>query len=176
MTIIFIGVWRKGVTAGGCRNHANSFHTNPQLLLNLNQSDTLIACLNQHSIMEPIVIGFSLYSYSNQSRPEARLEKNYFKRNRSLHNSHYTNAKQVSLRCKLDEGKYVLIPTCYEPGQEGHFSIRIYSINPIKLSFLDSFPSLIKPPIVKAPPSFDLKFSQYGAMFLQIADEVSLFI
>ncbi|XP_074601219.1 calpain C isoform X2 [Brevipalpus obovatus] len=166
------GVWRRGVTAGGCRNNIHTFHTNPQLLLDLNQSDTIIVCLNQHSILEPKVIGFSVYAFNNQNgNLETRLDKSYFKRNRSLYNSLYTNTKQISLRCKLDEGKYVLIPTSFEPGQEGYFSIRTYSTNPIKLSFLDSTPSLLKPPIMKAPISFDLKFSQYEAMFLQIADE-----
>lgn len=144
------GVWRRGVTAGGCRNNIHTFHTNPQLLLHLNQSDTIIVCLNQHSILEPKVIGFSVYAFNNQNgNLETRLDKSYFKRNRSLYNSLYTNTKQISLRCKLDEGKYVLIPTSFEPGQEGYFSIRTYSTNPIKLSFLDSTPSLLKPPISK---------------------------
>ena len=170
------GVWRKGVTAGGCRNHVQSFHTNPQLLLTLNHPDTLIICLNQHSVIEPKVIGFSIYQYINSSidsKEEARLDKGFFKRNRSVHNSLYTNSKQVSLRCQMSEGQYVLIPTSYEPGQEGHFTIRIYSTKPIKLAFLDSLPSLIKPPIIKAPASFDCKFGQYESLFLQLADEVS---
>ncbi|XP_015783645.1 calpain-C [Tetranychus urticae] len=166
------GIWRKGVTAGGCRNHVQTFHTNPQLMITLNNPDTLVICLNQHSVLEPKVIGFSLYSCSNIGYTgETRLDKSFFKRNRSLHNSLYTNTKQISLRCQLEEGKFVLIPTSFEPGQEGQFSIRVYSIHSIKLSFLDSSPSLIKSPIIKAPPSFDLKFSQYETMFLQLADE-----
>ena len=168
------GVWRKGVTAGGCRNHVQSFHTNPQLLITLNHSDTLIICLNQHSIMEPKVIGFSLYHYLNTNceTKEARLDKSFFKKNRSIYNSLYTNSKQISMRCQSDVGKYVLIPTSYEPGQEGQFTIRIYSTRSIKLAFLDSLPLLIKSPIIKAPASFDYKFGQYETLFLEIADEV----
>lgn len=146
-------------------------------MITLNNPDTLVICLNQHSVLEPKVIGFSLYSCNNIGYSgETRLDKSFFKRNRSLHNSLYTNTKQISLRCQLEEGKFVLIPTSFEPGQEGQFSIRVYSIHSIKLSFLDSSPSLIKSPIIKAPPSFDLKFSQYETMFLQLADEVTTFL
>lgn len=58
-------------------------------------------------------------------------------------------------------------------GHEGQFSVRVYSCKPIKLKFIDCIPAIVKPAITKAPLSFDTKFAQYEALFLQLADEVS---
>lgn len=65
MMRMFQGAWRKGVTAGGCRNNPDSFHINPQLQLFLTEKEDVIISLNQHSVMEPKVIGFTLYNLSN---------------------------------------------------------------------------------------------------------------
>ncbi|RWS04986.1 calpain-C-like protein [Dinothrombium tinctorium] len=162
------GIWRKGVTAGGCRNNFDTFHLNPQLLLHINDKDEVIISLNQHSVIDAKVVGFSLYQSTTN---DERLDRNFFKRNRSYFNSDYTNSKGITARCKLEPGFYVLLPTTYEPGQEGMFSLRIYSSSPLKLSCLDANPSVLKPAIIKAPPSFDSKFSQYETMFMQLADE-----
>lgn len=65
MMRMFQGAWRKGVTAGGCRNNPDSFHINPQLQLFLTEKEDVIISLNQHSVMEPKVIGFTLYNLNN---------------------------------------------------------------------------------------------------------------
>ncbi|RWS22123.1 calpain-C-like isoform X2, partial [Leptotrombidium deliense] len=167
------GVWRKGVTAGGCRNHSETFHMNPQLAINVLEKDDIIISLNQHSVIDAKVIGFSIYQIRDeeQGNGEQRLDRNFFKRTRSYYNSDYTNAKGVSGRCKLEPGLYMLMPTTYEAGQEAMFSLRIYSTHQIKLHCFDCVPSVIKCAIVKAPASFDMKFSQYETLFLQLADE-----
>lgn len=63
---MFQGFWRKGVTAGGCRNH-DSFHINPQLQLFVAEKEDVIIALNQHTAVEPKVIGFTMYKL-NSSR------------------------------------------------------------------------------------------------------------
>ncbi|KAL1117337.1 hypothetical protein AAG570_004663, partial [Ranatra chinensis] len=167
---LYQGSWQKGVSAGGCRNNSDTFHINPQLYLILGETEEVIVSLNQHSILEPKVIGFSAYSV-----PKNTLEtvgRPFFKKNKSIVNSQYTNSRQVSLRCQLEQGGYLVLPTTFETGQESCFTLRVFSSKPLKLKLLDTPPSLLKSAIVKAPSSLDNKsFSQYEAVFLQLADE-----
>ncbi|XP_034941713.1 calpain-C isoform X2 [Chelonus insularis] len=166
---LYQGSWRRGVTAGGCRNNQETFHINPQLHLILSEMEEVIVSLNQHSIMEPKVIGFTAYTLSKNSTES--INRQFFKKNKSLINSQYTNSRQVSHRCLLEQGGYLLIPTTFEPGQETNFTFRVYSSKPLKLKLLDTVPTLIKSAIVKAPALEGKGFSQYEAVFLQLADE-----
>lgn len=167
---LYQGNWQRGVSGGGCRNNPDTFHINPQLHLLLSEMEEVIVSLNQHSIMEPKVIGFTAYSLPKSTTES--IGKMFFKKNKSLVNSQYTNSRQVSHRCQLEQGGYLIIPTTFEPGQESGFTLRVYSSKPLKLKLLDTPPYLVKSAIVKAPPLLDGKsFSQYEAVFLQLADE-----
>ncbi|XP_045784098.1 calpain-C isoform X2 [Maniola jurtina] len=164
------GRWKKGVSAGGCRNHVNFFHMNPQIQIVLNEPDTVIISLNQHSIMEPKVIGFSIYKISKCLTETA--SPLFFKKTKSSINSQYTNSRQVSERCLLDAGAYLVIPTTFEPRQEANFSLRVYSIRQLKMRVLDCAPQMLKAAILKAPPGIESNsFAQYESQFLQLADE-----
>ncbi|XP_073975744.1 calpain C isoform X2 [Rhodnius prolixus] len=167
---VYQGAWVRGVSAGGCRNNPETFHINPQLHLILSEMEEVIISLNQHSIMEPKVIGFTAYSLPKNTTETAGRQ--FFKKNKSLVNSQYTNSRQVSLRCQLEQGGYLVLPTTFETGQESNFTVRVYSSKPLKLKLLDTPPSILKSAIVKAPATLDTKcFSQYEAVFLQLADE-----
>ncbi|XP_022241080.1 calpain-C-like [Limulus polyphemus] len=163
------GHWLRGVSAGGCRNNADTFHANPQYQLILSDTQEVLISLNQHSVLEPKVIGFSLYQMSKSSCE--MLGRSFFKKIKSLVNSQYSNSRQISMKCHLEQGGYVLIPTTFEPGQETSFTLRVYSTKLIKLKLLDCIPAAVKPAIMKAPPSFDSKVSSYETIFLQLADE-----
>jgi len=168
---LYQGNWIKGVSAGGCRNNPETFHINPQLNLLVSDMEEVVVSLNQHSIMEPKVIGFTAYALSGKSTTET-IPKAFFKKNKSLVNSQYTNSRQVSHRCQLEQGAYLILPTTFEPGQESGFTLRVYSAKPIKLKLLDTIPAVFKSAIVKAPPLLDgMSFSQYESVFLQLADE-----
>ncbi|KAI4469403.1 calpain [Holotrichia oblita] len=167
---LYQGNWQRGVSGGGCRNNPDTFHINPQLHLLLSEMEEVIVSLNQHSIMEPKVIGFTAYALPKSTTES--IGRVFFKKNKSLINSQYTNSRQVSHRCQLEQGGYLIIPTTFEPGQESGFTLRVYSSKPLKLKLLDTPPCLVKSAIVKAPPLLDGKsFSQYEAVFLQLADE-----
>jgi len=58
---LYHGRWQRGVTAGGCRNNADTFHLNPRLCLSLRQPDEVVMALNQHTSVDPKVIGFTGY-------------------------------------------------------------------------------------------------------------------
>ncbi|XP_050684047.1 calpain-C [Leptidea sinapis] len=164
------GRWMKGVSAGGCRNHADFFHMNPQIQLVISQHDNVYISLSQHCIMEPKVIGFSIYKLSKSLSESASPA--LFKKIKSSMNSQYTNSRQVSERCSLDVGTYLIIPTTFEPRQEGSFTLRVCSINPINMNVLDSLPKAIKPAIVKAPTEIiSYSMELYESQFLQLSDE-----
>ncbi|XP_065349926.1 calpain-C [Cloeon dipterum] len=167
---LYQGTWQRGVSAGGCRNNTDTFHINPQLQLILSDMQEVVVSLNQHSVMEPKVIGFTAYPLPKNSTET--INRSFFKKNKSLINSQYTNSRQVSHRCQLEQGSYLIVPTTFEPGQESNFTLRVYSSKPLKLKIMDTTPQLVKSPILKAPPTLDGKsFSQYEAVFLQLADE-----
>ncbi|XP_038216495.1 calpain-C isoform X1 [Zerene cesonia] len=164
------GRWMKGVTAGGCRNHAEFFHMNPQIQILVSEPDTVFVSLSQHSIMEPKVIGFSIYRIS---KPLTEIAPStLFKKIKSSINSKYTNSRQVSERCDLEAGAYLIIPTTFEPRQEGNFTLRVCSLKQHKVNLLDCFPQTLKMALLKPPTQINSNtFQLYDSQFLQLADE-----
>ena len=86
--------------------------------------------------------------------------------------SAYSNSKSIVLKAFLQMGTFIILPTTYESGQEGQFSLRIYSRKAVKLKPIDCNSIVLKQAIVKAPESFDQKFIQYETLFLRLSDEV----
>lgn len=179
ITRVYQGCWQRGVTAGGCRNNSETFHINPQLHLIVSDADEVVISLNQHSVLEPKVIGFSVYPLPKLTGTDL-INRAFFKKTKSLANSQYTNSRQVSHRSQLDQGGYLIIPTTFETGHEGSFTLRVYSAQAIKLKLVDMLPCQIKPTLIRAPSvingfnsqSSDGKnVAQYEAVFLQLADE-----
>jgi hypothetical protein len=136
------------------------------MLLGVGERQEVVISVSQHSILEPKVIGFSLYQLSpnnnssnnNKEDSTARSHhqqkfvactKEYFRRHKSFFNSEYTNSRQVSARLTLDAGHYVILPTTFETGQESSFTLRVYSPKLFKLRVLDTPSALVKPAIVK---------------------------
>ncbi|KAM3968479.1 calpain C [Aphomia sociella] len=167
---MYQGSWKRGVSAGGCRNNANFFHMNPQIQLVLNKPAMVLVSLNQHSIMEPKVIGFSIYkipTFLNESATQS-----FFKGVKSTINSQYTNSRQVSHRCELEAGAYLVVPTTYVPREEAEFSLRVFSNGMLDMMVLDYTPQMLKSALIKAPPGLEAtSFVQYESVFLQLADE-----
>lgn len=167
---VYQGAWQRGVTAGGCRNNPDTFHINPQLHLILSDMEEVVISLNQHSVMEPKVVGFTAYPLSKNGLDS--ISKAFFKKHKSLVNSQYTNSRQVCERVQLEQGGYILLPTTFEPGQESAFTLRVFSSKPLKLKLVDTPSALVQPAVVKARDSVDAKsLQQYEAVFLQVADE-----
>jgi calpain-9 len=191
---LYQGSWKRGVSAGGCRNNPDTFHINPQLQLICNEREDVIISLNQHSVMEPKVIGFTLYSLTpNQSQPNKISEclpKMFFKKHKSLLNSQYTNSRQISQRCSLEAGRYLIMATTFEPAEESAFSVRVLG-GSIRLSLLETQTMLLLDPFQTngtgsgsiSGSTYKLNQSnddissvtsgtaQYEPVFLQLADD-----
>ena len=99
--------------------------------------------------------------------------RSYFRSNRSLLNSQYTNSRHVTHRVHLEADSYMLLPTTFEPATEGTFTFRVLTRAAAKLSSVDVTPAIIKTAIVRAPASLaDAKgFEQYDGVFMQLCDD-----
>ncbi|GIY02048.1 calpain-C [Caerostris darwini] len=155
------GHWQKGVNAGGCRNHSDTFHVNPQMQLIVGEGQDMVICLSQHIVLEPRVIGFSVYQMSKPTSDV--LGKSFFKINKSILNSPYSNSRQnkdIMFFCQPHSSRAKKPITLF----------RVLSTKPIRMKLLDCVPSSMKPAIIQAPTTND-KVSSYEAVFLRLADE-----
>ncbi|KAL0170517.1 hypothetical protein M9458_035113, partial [Cirrhinus mrigala] len=56
------------------------------------------------------------------------MQKEFFTSNTSKARSRaYINLREVTQRFRLSPGEYVIIPSTYEPHQEGEFILRVFS-------------------------------------------------
>ncbi|XP_061725209.1 calpain-B isoform X6 [Cydia pomonella] len=140
---VFEGEWVRGVTAGGCRNYLESFWRNPQYTVTLTDVDeddddnkcTIIVALMQknrrsqrHQGLECLTVGFAVYRLPDYGHVPKPLDVNFFKYNASVGRSQaFINLREVSARFKLPPGTYVIVPSTFEPDEEGEFLVRVFS-------------------------------------------------
>lgn len=131
------GNWIRGSTAGGCRNFIDTFWTNPQFKLKLEDADghghcSVIVALMQKNRrklrkegLDLETIGFAIYQAPHD---EDHLEKDFFRFNSSKARSRtYVNMREVSERFSLAPGSYLVVPTTFQPHIEADFALRIFS-------------------------------------------------
>uniref|UniRef100_A0A673BF65 Calpain-2 catalytic subunit n=1 Tax=Sphaeramia orbicularis TaxID=375764 RepID=A0A673BF65_9TELE len=139
----FEETWRRGVSAGGCRNYPNSFWTNPQFVIKLDEVDddpddgeegcTVIVGLMQKNKRrrrkmgeDMETIGFAIYEYSGKK--QVHLKRNFFLRNSSRARSEtFINLREVCSRFCLPPGEYLIVPSTFEPNKNGDFYVRVFS-------------------------------------------------
>ncbi|OXB75282.1 UNVERIFIED_CONTAM: hypothetical protein H355_000834 [Colinus virginianus] len=140
------GNWRRGATAGGCRNYPNTFWTNPQYLIKLEEEDEdpddpeggctfLIGLIQKHRRKQRKMgedmhtIGFAIYEASKFSgRTNIHLSKNFFLTNKAREKSNtFINLREVLNRFKLPAGEYIVVPSTFEPNLNGDFCLRVFS-------------------------------------------------
>ncbi|XP_056228684.1 calpain 2, (m/II) large subunit b [Seriola aureovittata] len=143
----FDGTWRKGSTAGGCRNHPYTFWMNPQFVIRLEEEDDdpddgEVGCSfvvgliqkNRRKLrkqgQDMHTIGFAIYEVPQQfhGQREVHLDKNYFLTHAQTARSEtFINLREVSSRFKLPPGEYLIVPSTFEPHMNGDFCIRVFS-------------------------------------------------
>ncbi|XP_068198003.1 calpain-3b isoform X2 [Antennarius striatus] len=140
------GRWVRGSSAGGCRNFPNTFWTNPQYRLQLYEEDddpedgqvtcTFVVALMQkgrrmqrHQGARFLTIGFSIYEVPQEMRGQNQhLQKDFFLYTASKAKCKtYINLREITERVRLPPGEYVIIPTTFEPHEEGEFILRVFS-------------------------------------------------
>ncbi|XP_072842329.1 calpain-3 [Pogona vitticeps] len=140
------GRWVRGCTAGGCRNYPDTFWTNPQYRLRLLEEDDdpeddeimcsfLVALMQKNRRKERrlganlLTIGFAIYEVPKEMQGDKKhLQKDFFLYNASkVKCKSYINLREVAERFQLPPNEYVIIPSTYEPHQEGEFILRVFS-------------------------------------------------
>ncbi|KAL1006217.1 hypothetical protein UPYG_G00069380 [Umbra pygmaea] len=146
-TIKFDGSWRKGSTAGGCRNHPNTFWINPQYKINLLEEDDdpedeeeacsfLVALMQKdrrryrRQGQDMHTVGFAIYEIPEELKgcQSVHLKKDFFLKHSSCARSEsFINLREVSARLRLPPGEYLVVPSTFEPGKEADFVLRVFT-------------------------------------------------
>ncbi|XP_060574934.1 calpain-B-like isoform X9 [Ruditapes philippinarum] len=137
------GEWIPRVNAGGCRNYLETFATNPQYRVVLTDPDddeddlcTMLVGLLQKDRrkkrkegLDMLTIGYVIYKMKEDgSFGSGPLDCRFFKYNASVAKSpSFINMREICGRHKLSPGTYVIIPSTFEPNQQGEFLLRIFT-------------------------------------------------
>ncbi|TNM99870.1 hypothetical protein fugu_012903 [Takifugu bimaculatus] len=139
----FEDTWRRGSSAGGCRNYPNSFWMNPQFVIKLEEVDddpdegqegcTFIVGLMQKNRRrmrkmgeDMETIGFAIYECSGLRN--VHLKRDFFLRNASAARSEtFINLREVCNHFCLPPGEYLIVPSTFEPNKNADFYLRVFS-------------------------------------------------
>ncbi|XP_059954298.1 calpain-3 isoform X5 [Mesoplodon densirostris] len=185
------GRWVRGCSAGGCRNFPDTFWTNPQYRLKLLEEDDdpdesevicsfLVALMQKNRRKDRklganlFTIGFAIYEVPKEMHGNKQhLQKDFFLYNASKARSKtYINMREVSERFRLPPSEYVIVPSTYEPHQEGEFILRVFSEKRNLSEGVENTISVDRP--VSEPGSADQgseEQQQFWNIFRQIAGD-----
>ncbi|XP_066536489.1 calpain-1 catalytic subunit [Hoplias malabaricus] len=153
-TSLYNGEWRRGSTAGGCRNFPATFWINPQFKVNLTNPDKagssscsfLVALMQKDRRkkrkegQDMETIGFAIYEVPKEYMGQSgvHLKRDFFLTHGSSARSElFINLREVSSRFSLPAGEYIIVPSTFEPQKEGDFVLRVFSEKPADSQELD---------------------------------------
>ncbi|KAI5622326.1 calpain-1 catalytic subunit, partial [Silurus asotus] len=137
---LYPGEWRRGSTAGGCRNYPATFWINPQYKIVLKDTDTegqdgcsfLVALMQKDRRLlrqegkDMETIGYAIYEFLGSTA--MHLKREFFLKHTSTARSElFVNLREVSSRFCLPPGEYIIVPSTFEPHKEGDFVLRVFS-------------------------------------------------
>uniref|UniRef100_A0A8C4RBN6 Calpain 9 n=1 Tax=Eptatretus burgeri TaxID=7764 RepID=A0A8C4RBN6_EPTBU len=181
--------WVPGSTAGGCRNFARTFWTNPQFHLILSKEDedpddktpgcSFIIALYQMKTRRRArhrnkTIGFSIYELPEKIQSyKGQLPKAFFARHRSSKRSSFINMREICQRFKLKPGHYVIIPSTYKPSIEGRFLLRVFTEkgNPSSDMIEEIGADIPEDPTIPIKKLEEEEDEKFKKTFLQLAGE-----
>jgi len=131
---VSLSAWARPDRAGGCLNHPTTFLNNPQYRFDINTKEEEEEVIVQLSQMDDgsnvllkdklkLVIGFHLLKV--ESNREFRLHK--IIPGSDCGSSDYIRSRHIFLRKTLSPGRYFIIPTTFDPGQDANFLLRLFS-------------------------------------------------
>ncbi|XP_075042270.1 calpain-1 catalytic subunit-like [Mixophyes fleayi] len=134
------GRWESGVNAGGGRR-LKSFFTNPQFRLRVGVDSeegvepgtaeerwaVLVELMQTDRRRDKLHIACNLYRVPKDQVSHPRLDRGFFTRSRPVCDTgDPENSRGVTMRACVAPGDYVIVPSTYDPNQEGNFYIRVY--------------------------------------------------
>ncbi|KAI4891008.1 hypothetical protein NFI96_023012 [Prochilodus magdalenae] len=184
----FEGSWRRGSTAGGCRDFLDTFWMNPQFMIKLKEEDDdpddgqpgcsfMVALVQKNRRQmkktgeEMLTIGFTIYKFSGKEN--IRLHHKFFLTQQMTARSEtFINTREVSSRFRLPPGEYAIIPSTYKPNLDGDFCLRVFSETQAEFHELDDqVKSCVKE--LKVGITQDEVDGQFLSLLRQHAGEVS---
>ncbi|XP_064181290.1 calpain-1 catalytic subunit-like [Anguilla rostrata] len=138
----------------GCRNFPATFWINPQFKLALQHPDTaggtncsfLVALMQKDRRrkrkegQDMETIGFAVYEVPREyvGQSAVHLKRDFFLTHGSSARSEtFINLREVSTRCQLPPGEYIIVPSTYDPQKEADFVLRVFSEKPANSEELD---------------------------------------
>ncbi|XP_078393245.1 calpain-1 catalytic subunit-like isoform X3 [Cetorhinus maximus] len=188
-TSLYEGAWRRGSTAGGCRNFPATFWINPQFKVHLKEEDderdgTEPGCSFLVALMQKDrrklrtagkdmeTIGFAVYEVPDEclGQSAVHLKRDFFLTHGSRARSDlFINLREVSSRFKLPAGEYLIVPSTFEPNKEANFCLRVFSE---KLAESEEFDDTISANIVQEEEVPEHKIDEkFKSLFRQLAGE-----
>jgi len=144
------GQWTRNVTAGGCRNY-RSFYINPQYRIHIDEPDdddedgkaTIIIGLMQKDRRkmrregkDNHAIGYAIYQVDGMDN--RNLDHRFFQSQQMVaKSSTFINMRENCEHHQLDPGDYAIIPSTFEPNEEAHFILRVFSEKQDDMAELD---------------------------------------
>ncbi|XP_071337313.1 calpain-2 catalytic subunit-like [Trachinotus anak] len=143
----FEGMWRVGSTAGGCRNNAATFSSNPQFVVRLDDVDDdpldgedgctfLVGLMQKNGRRQKRLnrgletIGFAIYEVPDEYKGHSNvhLGPDVLLRQRAVAmSSTFINTREVCDRFKLPPGEYAIIPSTFHAHKNGSFLLRVFA-------------------------------------------------
>ncbi|XP_048247268.1 calpain-5-like [Haliotis rufescens] len=129
------GEWKRPMRAGGCGNHA-SFLKNPQyifevyddeeeVMISLEQEDRRSVKCRQRGDNFTIGVTIMKTDVNRKYRMHDKLDR--------VHATPFVQARSIFSRFSLTKGRYLLVPSTFDPGQEGSHVLRIFTAGAVKL-------------------------------------------
>ncbi|XP_078056899.1 calpain-5 [Mustelus asterias] len=115
--------------SGGCVNNRDTFLQNPQFVFSIPSDDAALFSLQQEDRRlyrkegsgQNLSIGFEIF------RVELNREYRMHALQQKVTGSSYIDSRSVLLRAELKQGRYVVIPSTFEPAQSGKFLLRLFT-------------------------------------------------
>ncbi|CAG5114859.1 unnamed protein product [Candidula unifasciata] len=124
------GQWKTPDRAGGCPNNQETFLKNPQYMFDVvDEGDECMVQLMQKSTRDKqgsqnLTIGFTVLRV--ELNREYRIHDLYL--HEKVKSTVYRNSRSIFLRHgPLKKGRYVVIPSTFDPGQQADYLLRVYT-------------------------------------------------
>ncbi|XP_068436937.1 calpain-1 catalytic subunit-like [Clinocottus analis] len=144
-TAFYEGRWVAGTTAGGCMNDLDSFCTNPQYRVKIDEllsgcsskkveKNMLVSLMQKpdkrnRRLVKNLHIGFYVFEVTEEFKTQrGKFSASFFSRNRPVAQTKtYLNGREVMELLMLKPGEYLIVPTTFKPNETASFILTIVS-------------------------------------------------
>ncbi|XP_044229867.1 calpain-1 catalytic subunit-like [Thunnus albacares] len=144
-TSSYEGRWVAGTTAGGCMNNLESFWTNPQYRVNIDElfsecaekqgeKNMLVSLMQKpdkrnRALVQNLHIGFSVFEVTGEYKAQkGKFPASFFSSNRPVAQTKtYMNAREVMEFFTLKPGEYLIVPSTFNANETASFILTILS-------------------------------------------------